>query len=312
MDSSSFVNGALIDVAVRFLLPSSPFSIVSYLTAFTVFGFVIVARSKRKSGFWRKMFPTRIFRSRSTRLDVTLYILNFVFLGFVFSFITIGAGFWSGLTRGTLHLLFGSNPIMDIPVWAALLTTTLLELLLLELGYWFAHYVSHRVPAIWEFHKVHHSAEVMSPLTEGRQHPLDVLFFQNVVACSLGLGYGVMQFLFGTTKTFAIWQTNVFLLVFFLTVSHLRHSHVWLPFTGLAGKLIHSPAHHQIHHSTAVRDHNKNLGFSLSLWDWIFGTLRLPEKREQLRFGLDAGEGRFLTMRDSLAAPFARAAGHLR
>ena len=158
MDSSSFVNGALIDVAVRFLLPSSPFSIVSYLTAFTVFGFVIVARSKRKSGFWRKMFPTRIFRSRSTRLDVTLYILNFVFLGFVFSFITIGAGFWSGLTRGTLHLLFGSNPIMDIPVWAALLTTTLLELLLLELGYWFAHYVSHRVPAIWEFHKVHHSA----------------------------------------------------------------------------------------------------------------------------------------------------------
>ena len=31
-----------------------------------------------------------------------------------------------------------------------------------------AHYLQHRVPILWELHKVHHSAEVMTPITSGR------------------------------------------------------------------------------------------------------------------------------------------------
>ena len=32
-----------------------------------------------------------------------------------------------------------------------------------ELGYWFNHWLSHKVPVLWEFHKVHHSATVLTP-----------------------------------------------------------------------------------------------------------------------------------------------------
>ena len=58
---------------------------------------------------------------------------------------------------------------------------------------------------------------------------------------------------------------NVFLLTFTMTILHLRHSHVWLPFTGLAGRILQSPAHHQIHHSTNPKHFNKNLGFGMSI-----------------------------------------------
>src|SRR5438094_778580 len=49
--------------------------------------------------------------------------------------------------------------------------------LALEFAYWFDHYLSHKVPLLWEFHRVHHSAEVLTPFTNSRVHPIDSLFF---------------------------------------------------------------------------------------------------------------------------------------
>ena len=42
----------------------------------------------------------------------------------------------------------------------------------------------HRVPALWEFHKVHHSAEVLTPLTEWRQHPVELMLFPVVIGAA--------------------------------------------------------------------------------------------------------------------------------
>ena len=52
-------------------------------------------------------------------------------------------------------------------------------------------------PALWEFHKVHHSAEVMTTFTEMRQHPVEIIFFMNVIALCTGLTFGLMTYLFG-------------------------------------------------------------------------------------------------------------------
>ena len=72
-----------------------------------------------------------------------------------------------------------------------------------------------------------------------------------------------------------------------LTWGHLRHSHIWIPFQGLAGKLFQSPAHHQVHHSTDPRHFDKNLGFALAVWDWAFGTLHIPAReREVSEYGV--------------------------
>src|SRR5262245_59237486 len=35
------------------------------------------------------------------------------------------------------------------------------------------HRLFHRIPLLWEFHKVHHSAEVLTPVTRYRVHPIE-------------------------------------------------------------------------------------------------------------------------------------------
>ena len=70
-----------------------------------------------------------------------------------------------------------------------------------------------------------------------------------------------------------------------------------------------SPAHHQIHHSNNPIHFDKNLGNCLAVWDWMFGTLHVPSKeRENLVFGIEAGQADVHTLRETWVAPIQRAA----
>jgi sterol desaturase/sphingolipid hydroxylase (fatty acid hydroxylase superfamily) len=51
-----------------------------------------------------------------------------------------------------------------------------------------------------------------------------------------------------------------------------------------------SPAQHHIHHSVEPKHYDKNFGYILSFWDWIFGTLYVPKGYEKLDFGLSDRE----------------------
>lgn len=73
-----------------------------------------------------------------------------------------------------------------------------------------------------------------------------------------------------------------------------------------------SPAHHQIHHSSDPTHFNKNMGSCLALWDWMFGTLRVPAaEREKLAFGVEPDRADAHTIRGELIAPFGHAAALL-
>ncbi len=181
-----------------------------------------------------------------------------------------------------------------------------------ELGYWFNHWLSHKVPFLWEFHKVHHSAEVLTPLTNFRVHPVYAVIFANILAFSAAVANGFGHYLFGdTTHQFALADTNIILVLFIHAYVHLQHSHMWIAFRGLAGRIFISPAHHQVHHSENPKHFNKNFGSCLALWDWMFGTLYVPaKKREKLTFGV-AGRLDAHSVKGELVAPFFDAAGHL-
>ena len=100
-------------------------------------------------------------------------------------------------------------------------------------------------------------------------------------------------------------------MMFLLTYGHLRHSHMWIAFTGLAGRILQSPAHHQIHHSTNPAHFDKNLGFALAVWDWAFGTLAIPARtREPIVFGVGDEGAPFRSTLSALVAPCARLPGH--
>jgi sterol desaturase/sphingolipid hydroxylase (fatty acid hydroxylase superfamily) len=285
------------------LAGASLFSVLYYVTRRRARGRPVSLR-----GFVRSIFAGRILWASSSLVDMRLWVLNGLVLASGYGCLAVGNFFCRDLVVAGLTRALGSHAATAWPVWAILSTATVFELLAYELAYWFAHYLFHRIPALWEFHKVHHSAEVMTAFTELRQHPVEILAFMNLIAIATGTVFGVMTYMFGPgVRPFTLLNGNILLMAFLVTYGHLRHSHMWIAFTGLVGRLLQSPAHHQIHHSTLPKHWDKNLGFALALWDWVFGTLYVPGKEPEVpHFGVAPDEGDFSTMTRSLATPFVR------
>jgi sterol desaturase/sphingolipid hydroxylase (fatty acid hydroxylase superfamily) len=149
------------------------------------------------------------------------------------------------------------------------------------------------VPVLWEFHKVHHSAEVLTPITAYRMHPVDDLLSGTLSGLLAGAMHGVFDHLFaGNAGIFAVMGVNAGVFAFYLAGYNLRHSHVWLAYPGWLSHFLISPAQHQVHHSLDPRHFDKNMGFIFACWDWAARTLYVPREREELSFGLDGNEHR--------------------
>jgi sterol desaturase/sphingolipid hydroxylase (fatty acid hydroxylase superfamily) len=279
--------------------------------------FYVDARGKRGrpislAGFFKSIFPRRLIWHPSSRLDMRLWFVNTVAFASAYGMLVLGGLFWRNMTLAVLTDAFGAAGESGWPTWAILTIATLAELLAYEFGYWLSHYLFHAIPALWEFHKVHHSAEVLTTLTEMRTHPVEIIAFMNVIGLFIGVAFGVLTYVFGPgAHPLTLMNANVVLMLFIVTIGHLRHSHMWIAFTGLAGRLFQSPAHHQIHHSDQPRHFNKNLGFALAIWDWLFGTLYVPEQYEKITFGVGAEHVRFDTVVKTFALPFRYSADQL-
>jgi sterol desaturase/sphingolipid hydroxylase (fatty acid hydroxylase superfamily) len=168
-----------------------------------------------------------------------------------------------------------------------------------------SHWLCHRIPPLWELHKVHHSAEVLTPLTLFRVHPIEGVLFANILAVAMGAADAVLTLAFGSgAHAFAPFDRNVLALAGLYLVQHLQHTEFWVMAPGPLRKLIHSPAHHQIHHSENPAHYGKNLGGLLTVWDWVFGTLLTPDaNRPALTFGLGPEEPNHRSVGDAMVRP---------
>jgi sterol desaturase/sphingolipid hydroxylase (fatty acid hydroxylase superfamily) len=260
----------------------------------------------------RALFPKRILRHKSNRADIGYLLFNVLLSGIVFGWAVLTYQFVTNGLIAALVALFG--PVApSAPALVSRAGVTVLLFLGYELGYWFNHWLSHKVPLLWEFHKVHHTAEVLTPVTNFRVHPVYSWIFANILACSAAIAGGVGNYLFGNTAyQYAISDTNMILVIFIHAYVHLQHSHMWISFRGALGRVFVSPAHHQVHHSGNPKHFNKNFGSCLALWDWMFGTLYVPQKaREPLTFGFP-GRADAHTLKGELVDPFTNAAAHLK
>lgn len=233
--------------------------------------------------------------------------------GIVFGWVVLSYQFISNGIIAGLVAAFGPVAPSALPAFVSRAVITVMLFLAYELGYWFNHWLSHKVPLLWEFHKVHHTAEVLTPITNFRVHPVYGWIFANIIALSTAIAGGLGNYLFGNTAyQYAISDTNIILVLFIHAYVHLQHSHVWIAFTGALGRVFSSPAHHQVHHSGNSKHFNKNFGSCLALWDWMFGTLYVPQKeREPLVFGFpDRADAH--TVKGELVDPLVKAAGHLK
>jgi len=302
-----------------FLSQGAGFSLTSLFAALLIAATIIAWRRIRRNRplragtLIRGLFPAWLVRHASMHADVGYFAFNVFVYGLVFGWAALSYKFISGLVADTLTASFGPIVPISWPDLLARVTITLALFLAYEFGYWIDHYLKHRVPALWELHKVHHSANVLTPLTVFRIHPLDGLIFSNILSISLGLTNGVANYLFGKPVTFfSIDDTNIILVLFVHIYVHLQHTHLWIAFTGLAGRIFLSPAHHQIHHSNNPAHFDKNLGSCLAIFDWLFGTLHVPAKEpEPLVFGVKVGEADMHSFGELAIAPVQRAAAHV-
>jgi len=149
------------------------------------------------------------------------------------------------------------------------------------------HLIFHKVPFLWRFHAVHHSATSMTPLTLYRIHPIEY-----AINALRGLIVNVsvsVFFIFSFKNNITVFDllgVNLFVFLFNIAGSNLRHSHIWLGF-GKWEKFFISPAQHQIHHSAQVKHFNKNFGSALAIWDALFNSLLLSENEQVSTFGID-------------------------
>jgi len=273
-------------------------------------GFLALRQHRRRGRFHPRailralLASRRILVHRSTRADLICYGIN------TFAISTlIGWGVFSGNTVSALTVhclagLFGPRAPAALPGCALRAGITVAAFLGYELGYYLDHVMKHKIPFLWAFHKTHHSAEVLTPLTVFRVHPIDTLIFVDIVAATAGLAHGVFTYAAGrSVGIYLVDGTNVLFIACFFLLAQLQHSQFWMPLRGLPGRLVLSPAHHQLHHSLDPAHHNRNFGSFLAVWDWAFGTLAIPERRSPgLRFGVAQNQPHRLET--LLVAPF--------
>lgn len=253
----------------------------------SLIGWCVWHRREEPGGFFRFLFPARIWRHPSTRHDAVLTAINLAVSPFSAALAVATGGWLAHATSVAVSRATDWNPGFSWDVWS-IAGLTLALALVSDLATYVVHRLHHAVPWLWEFHKVHHSAEVLSPLTIFRKHPVFDLCSRMLKALLVGPLMGLVFALFaGPVGVWTAMGTNAVYAAFHLGGAGLRHSHVWVSYGPLVEHVFISPAQHQIHHSREPRHWDRNFGQVFALWDWIFGSLYVPRGREEFRLGVD-------------------------
>lgn len=282
-----------------------PYLISALLIAVAVFRFGSPRGTGGIRGCIRYLFPATVYGHRSTRVDLWFYLINRVLMAFILLPILTLSQLAS---VEVLELLKPIAPKAPLPIDSALAPWLYSFVLLLafDFGAYLVHYLQHRVGVLWEFHKAHHSAEVLTPITVYRVHPVDDVLNTLLPTTLAGITDGVLSTVVpGARPGITVFELNIFFFLFYLVGFNLRHSHIWLDYGRRMSHLFISPAQHQIHHSDQPKHFDRNFGYVFAFWDWIFGTLYVPESEETLTFGLGEAENQhFSSVRRLYLMPF--------
>ena len=164
----------------------------------------------------------------------------------------------------------------------------------------------HKYHFLWEFHKIHHSATVLNPISQYRLHPVELIINNLRYIVIFGVVTGLFEYISaGTIHKVTFLGANVFSLLFLAWGANLRHSHVKLKYFTWLEKIFISPLQHQIHHSDNPKHYNKNMGSKLALWDYLFGTLLTSNQINKISFGISVSENQhYKTLIKTLITPF--------
>jgi sterol desaturase/sphingolipid hydroxylase (fatty acid hydroxylase superfamily) len=259
-------------------------------------------RAGRREGWVRAIFPARVWLHRSALLDYKLVfarpIVRLLLTGpLVVSSLLVAARVVVALRR---H--FGDGPLGGTDPAIVVGVFTLGAFVAEDFTRFALHYASHRFGPLWAIHRVHHTAEVMTPFTVHRVHPLESVINRAGGAVAVGVVAGALGWLFdGPISGWTILGVDALGFAWTLAGGVLRHSEIPLGYPRWLEHVLISPSQHQIHHGDRPAQYHRNFGSTLAIWDWAAGTLVTSEAREGVRYGLpadlrDHGEGLLSTL----------------
>ncbi|MEL7146797.1 MAG: sterol desaturase family protein [Bacteroidota bacterium] len=165
--------------------------------------------------------------------------------------------------------------VMQWPVW----THLLIGFVVRDFVQWWTHRLLHRVPRLWEFHKVHHSIEQMGFAAHLRYHWMENVVYRTIEYIPLALiGIGLRDF-------FVIH-------IFTLAVGHFNHSNLKVNL-GIFKYVFNNPQMHIWHHAHDLPSDRKtgvNFGLTLSVWDYLFKTNYIPHDGRDIKLGFPGVE----------------------
>jgi sterol desaturase/sphingolipid hydroxylase (fatty acid hydroxylase superfamily) len=178
----------------------------------------------------------------------------------------------------------------EYPLWFQFL----IFLILKDFLEWGVHNLLHRIPWLWEFHKLHHSIKELDWIGNMRFHWMEIVIYRSLTYLPL--------IVLGASPKVILW-----IAVFTTLIGHLNHSNLklnWGPFQ----YVLNSPRLHVWHHD--VLNHKKsgqNFGIIFCLWDFIFGTAYLPSEEQPAKLGFEKMEKFPERLLPRLVYPFFRA-----
>ena len=199
------------------------------------------------------------------RNDIVLSILT-IALNSLATIVCLGAIAWA-ITR--------IEPLVSLQVWPAhwpLYVQIIPGIVLWDLGNHLAHRWAHKVPLLWRFHSVHHSAPRLSVINAGRFHPIDIV--KSVVIGS------PIPILLGVPAEIAEWYAALYLFGGILT-----HANIDLRCTFFS-RFINTPDLHRWHHSPHREETDTNYGEVTVAWDRLFGSYVFHPRGARRNLGL--------------------------
>jgi len=278
-----------------------------YLISSTVLAYYVYYKTKPKKTFWNYIFNKKTWLNQSAKVDYLLLLFN----SFV-KVILIGPYLFFGLyiafyTDDFLAKTFGYESI-KLSVTQTLILYTISLTLLSDFTTYVLHYMMHRLKFLWEFHKIHHAATTLNPITQYRIHPIELILVNCKETIVFGLVMGFFDYLsVHQIEKITFLGINIFSFIFLFLGANLRHSSVKLKYFNFLEYFFLSPYQHQIHHSNLPEHFDQNLGSKLAIWDWMFGTLLCSNQVKKITFGISEEEDKqhkYTSFVNNLYLPF--------
>jgi sterol desaturase/sphingolipid hydroxylase (fatty acid hydroxylase superfamily) len=153
-----------------------------------------------------------------------------------------------------------------------------LSVILLDCAIYWQHRLMHTVPLLWRMHRVHHADPEFDVTTGLRFHPLEIIIsmiYKTLIIALLGapvLAVLIFELLLNAGSLF-------------------NHGNINLnaKLDNALRRIIVTPDMHRIHHSTDNIESNRNFGFALSWWDYLFSSYQKTPSlaHEKMHIGLD-------------------------